>query len=924
MAPSMPRTQDYMQHISASGKASNTPRATPTGPRKLPTRHHTLDASSGTTPVARSPANRSQTLDSYYHAESNLLDPEPMQLFSAPASSPLDGSMSDSMGMARSLGSRSLLHSKSSSHMHSIAFPSSRIPRRTTDPESRKSSTTSADRDAGAHLDIKRLLSKPAPHIASSPSAVSLPSDSELSISSRHHGYAPKPSMGSNPGLRERESSPLHSARRGADVKESFTQSKSRDTSSSSRVMDQEKPRNVLRRPVRPSTTSSNVEATGIPARVPPRRMRSVEAFHTTAKRAVAAAPLIKTSSQPIAGPLSAGVTPARQVALAYKQQEQRREELAELSEWNDHARRLTESDATPMPSGSKLSLDDIDAANKTVEDEGSNGPYYTVFGSSSTRTAAVDGGPFDFSPYPEDEHVVKPRKSLSRKMSGRFKKVAEIVKKDMSVHHSRDDSWLPYDGQLPSLRSLNETVRMSTDERAEVETQGSHRSVLTAKHGGHDKEQGEEVRRLRSVKSVKDKERERDEGAHSSAKLWKLVKRISTGGLREKYRQSRDGAPPPVPPLPSEWRRQTESRTTLDIKDARSGGVASNDNTPPRATQPRASISTSRPSTAPSAKTSPRHTTPSRPSTGNKASSSPSVPRQSTTTRSSSPISSDMASSGYFQRTHSRSSTSSFGEEIPPVPSAPKSGLDQHILPPSELCRLGSETEPDASAIAAYRNSRKPSRSRSEPDHHSGRYSADESPPSLPLPPRRATVSRGQDSQGRDPSPTLPSFSTEGAVNNFASANLPLSEFGSVPPRPKRSSRRKPASIELPPSSVPVSAPLHSPMTPRTPRPHTRVTIDVHAASLASSSALQQTSAVQQTFSPSSISTSSSTPSSQNRSPLTFRELESPRQVWTEREKAEKWEDLLERSARAGGTLHIGESGLLSESMRLSQYSEI
>jgi hypothetical protein len=42
----------------------------------------------------------------------------------------------------------------------------------------------------------------------------------------------------------------------------------------------------------------------------------------------------------------------------------------------------------------------------------------------------------------------------------------------------------------------------------------------------------------------------------------------------------------------------------------------------------------------------------------------------------------------------------------------------------------------------------------------------------------------------------------------------------------------------------------------------------------------------------------------------FTFRELEDsagPRKyALTEEEKAEKWDDLMERSARAGGTLHL------------------
>lgn len=66
-------------------------------------------------------------------------------------------------------------------------------------------------------------------------------------------------------------------------------------------------------------------------------------------------------------------------------------------------------------------------------------------------------------------------------------------------------------------------------------------------------------------------------------------------------------------------------------------------------------------------------------------------------------------------------------------------------------------------------------------------------------------------------------------------------------------------------------------------------------------------------------VSASASAPSSavtQARSPLTFREMESPRRMLTEQEKADKWDDLLERSARAGGTLHLGqaESRLMSD----------
>jgi dsDNA-binding SOS-regulon protein len=47
-------------------------------------------------------------------------------------------------------------------------------------------------------------------------------------------------------------------------------------------------------------------------------------------------------------------------------------------------------------------------------------------------------------------------------------------------------------------------------------------------------------------------------------------------------------------------------------------------------------------------------------------------------------------------------------------------------------------------------------------------------------------------------------------------------------------------------------------------------------------------------------------------------------RKVLTEKEKADKWDDLLEMSDRAGGTIHIGNAQLLSDSLRFSDYSTL
>jgi len=54
----------------------------------------------------------------------------------------------------------------------------------------------------------------------------------------------------------------------------------------------------------------------------------------------------------------------------------------------------------------------------------------------------------------------------------------------------------------------------------------------------------------------------------------------------------------------------------------------------------------------------------------------------------------------------------------------------------------------------------------------------------------------------------------------------------------------------------------------------------------------------------------------------VTFRELGGTRrQAWTSQEKEDKWDDLLEKSARAGGTLHLGAEGggLASDNIRFS-----
>ena len=60
--------------------------------------------------------------------------------------------------------------------------------------------------------------------------------------------------------------------------------------------------------------------------------------------------------------------------------------------------------------------------------------------------------------------------------------------------------------------------------------------------------------------------------------------------------------------------------------------------------------------------------------------------------------------------------------------------------------------------------------------------------------------------------------------------------------------------------------------------------------------------------------------------SAVTFRDIAKfePGAVLSEKEKVDKWNDLLDRSDRAGGTLHVGLGGLLSDSIRDSALEPI
>ncbi|KAI0675958.1 hypothetical protein C8Q78DRAFT_963658 [Trametes maxima] len=851
------------------------------------------------------------------------------------------------------------LHMASKSTSHHSSHPSERTARRVPVPSASMPQTSSWLSDVG--------------DFNTSPSHNYLGvSDAMLSSGSFHFAPSRRPSepVVQAPLLREprppREKVSLHVNTIGLPSSPAPRQRPSPSPDRRPETSDGQQPkpsRNVLRRrpsarsnPSTPTANQFQIVADGsVPAlhSAPPKpQPRSERITHSFSVRPTTAPATDRSASFPRKMSMSAipssksaqcpgGLTPAGAVALAYKQQEQRREELAETASFNDAYRPSSASPASlPMR---RINVEVLEPEFETEEEEGGE-PYYTVFGSSTGRVVAV-GSPDD------DWHVgggwetratvavahktTSGSRSLSRKVSGSFKRVAESMKREREVRdplaRTRGmDDWAPYDGQRSTngrdSPSRSKGSRKPQPLDTNLERRSSPRASPAPKSGvspaGSSPSPLEDGRSVSRASHAKGKDRP---GEVSPGGMWsKLMKRISsTGALREKYNHG-DEPPPPVPALPQHIPKSATSRTTMEISHTANGEVSENGVLLRRFMQSRSSLSGVRPSTA-SSKPSSSSSHPSsgtgtagRPSTGNTTKSRASLSqRPSTNTRSSSPVSSEIASSGFFNhnRTPStRSSFSSFGEELPPMPK----NLGQYIVPPGELSRMAKTAEHGTPTPSV--RTRKTSRSQSAPVNERVQRSPDDNAvPSLPLPPRRATHEGAT-------SPFSASFSTDDVsiCNPSGSSHAPpLAEFGmkEPPPRPKRSSRRMPPpNVSVPPRSQSMSATMpRSPATPRGP-PAVRVDVDLSRSpstgALSYASTARQVSAVSPSrHSPSQSSvTSPSSAVSQKRSPLTFRELESPRQKLSEKEKAAKWEDLLERSARAGGTLRVGDSGLLSE----------
>ncbi|TFK51908.1 hypothetical protein OE88DRAFT_1484953 [Heliocybe sulcata] len=925
----------------------------------------------------------------------------PTQHFKASLSHPRAGSTSDLKAMARPhtsprsgspmlTGTSPAMRHQTQPHMPSSSMHPSPTSRRTINYSGNMSDSSA--HGVGSRLDMKRLLSKPAAPSHSGSSIISAASDSEPAPASPTRNRTPvsayekdgSPVSASPDHIRGRQSilktssytAHLSPRKREASIPRP---SSSRETSSSAR--HEEEIATALRRKTggspalrvfsssSPTTPTPTISAAATSSSQPAMPSLTIDPtygsrpttspgdrsigraagrrYHgTSVVTSVAATKRRENNASEPVTPV--GLTPAGAVALAYKQQERRREQFASVA---------TEED--PRHSKSR-SLDD--AREPSQEGRGSGehsaAPYYTVFGSTSGKVVAV-GGPDDhdwayagttvYVEQREDPRAARParslKRSLSRNMSATFKKGKGAVKEDGSPEPS--DHTLSTEALRSTLqdrrgaglpKERRKSLRLSIDDFAErrvVDPLLTGRSLPASRQqtvqawGDFSAGSGGPRTPSRPTRLVKPKDtRKKEDDGSSGGKLWKLMKRISTGGLREKY-ASQDSSPPPVPALPKEYMAQSPVRSLEPVDSVDRGtGLA-------RFIQSRPSMAVSR---------SPGPSSPSSIVGPRRGSNATSGNRPSTTTRSSSPVSSDRTSSKFFHRSHSaRSSSSSYGEEIPPVPSGM---VGQHIIPPSELYKLNDETESPKAVLA---NNQGLFRSMSH----------DESPSSLPCPPRRLG-SAGKDSTSTRPSgsaaptvpplgdfeplgaPTLSHFSpqsSDGDTSTWTSpitpaSGVPLSEFGvQPPPRPPRSSKRaqggstssngshsSPLSGTLGPSTLPTftitpTDERENPMEFETDSEVTRDRDSCGASSNASTARGRPRS--------SSVGSRTNSPSA---SGLTFREFGVPsKHQLTEKEKADKWDDLLERSARAGGTLHIGgEGGLMSDNIRFSQYSEI
>lgn len=356
-----------------------------------------------------------------------------------------------------------------------------------------------------------------------------------------------------------------------------------------------------------------------------------------------------------------------------------------------------------------------------------------------------------------------------------------------------------------------------------------------------------------------------------NTGRLWKIVKRFSSGNLKEKRVMMAETAPP-VPPLPKEMlQKPTLVQEDLDEMPLRpssppaiQGGIMRYISSVP-------ALNISRPKTQ-KAQRQEEAASPSSP-----RSNAGMAPRRwrSATTRSSSPSSS--ATTGIFPRSRC-SSDSSYGESIPPIPGIPLA----HVVNKSQVISTMETPRPRKSEDSA-----------------------------------RGGLLRRRKSQEGSSSPTgsatMPTFESSHPFNYFSSKK---SKRG-APPRPPLPSAPWPVTESA--TLKAVNAQPRPPIPPRNPYRATMAGLtlrkqsmpEVKPATIVEPQRRPSTHRSSGTTRPRSVSDSDIMAEAQlngaaSPSMFMFRELSTAPRLLTEQEKNDKWEDLLRRSANAGGTLHV------------------
>lgn len=300
--------------------------------------------------------------------------------------------------------------------------------------------------------------------------------------------------------------------------------------------------------------------------------------------------------------------------------------------------------------------------------------PYYTVFGASPEWRVTADGpddhytdleGHMHAEECPAVNQVESGSRRLTRKVSTRWKKM--IGTSRASEPGSCSPS--PRIGHSKGRPSLQEWSRGWAKERSRCTGKSMDGMVeLTRRDEAWPAPTAGREQSQPNGEKTQSNADEVGEGG----KLLRLMKRLSTGSLRERFHAERDKVVPPVPAIPKEH-RQPVSHTSHPTQ-FQMAMIHSTRSVPGPLSHKRSS----------SLERYCNHF----PSHSQSTPLNSSVARSSVTTTSPSP-NSDVASVQFYQRPQSaRSSISSYGEaEVPPVPA-----LHRHIISPSEQLRLADD----------------------------------------------------------------------------------------------------------------------------------------------------------------------------------------------------------------------------------------